>query len=49
MDNLIKWYLEVIKFLEKDLRIESEGWVASIMVVRSLGRKVSVDLMAKEF
>lgn len=47
VEDLIKWHPEVIKFLEKDLKVELEGWAASKMVVRSLGQRISMELVAE--
>lgn len=48
-EDLINRFLEVVKHLAEDLREESESWVASMVVVRSLGWSVLVDLVAREF
>lgn len=47
--DLIKWFSEVVDLLEEDLREESKGWAASVVVMRSLGQRVLVDLVAREF
>lgn len=48
-EDLIKWYLEVVELPEKDMGVGLKVWVVSAVVVRSVGRKVSLDLVATEF
>lgn len=49
MEELMRWFLEVVELSKKDMREESEGWVALAVVVRSLGQRVVVEMVEREF
>lgn len=38
-----------MRMADKDLRKKSESWAALTVVVRSLGKRVSTDLVARDF
>lgn len=47
--ELVRWFLEVVKLLEEEVRVKSEGWAVKVVVARSLGWRVSTEAMAREF
>lgn len=49
VEDLINRFLKVVKLSAEDLKKESESWASSAVVVRSLERRVSSDMMTKDF
>ncbi|XP_010937343.1 uncharacterized protein [Elaeis guineensis] len=49
MAKLIRWFSEVVKAPTEALRERTEQWAATVMVARSLGRCVSLELVVRDF
>lgn len=47
--ELARWFPKIMELLEEEVRLESEGWVAIAVVARSLGRRVVVDTMVRDY
>lgn len=49
VEDLINHFSKVVELSMEDLREESKSWMASTVVVRSLGRRILTDLVARDF
>lgn len=49
VEELVRWFSKMVDLLEEEVRVESEGWVASMVVVRSPGWMVAMEAVVKEF
>lgn len=39
----------MVKLSEEDLREESKGWATLVVLVRSLSRRVAMEMVARDF
>lgn len=39
----------MVEFPKEEVRVELEGWTALVVVARSLGRRVAMEVMARDF
>lgn len=49
VEELIRWFSEIMELLKEEERVESEGWATLAIVAKSLGRRVAVEMMVREF
>lgn len=47
--ELTQCFLKVVEFPEKEVRVETEGWMAKGLVARSFDWRVSAKVLACEF
>lgn len=47
--ELTQCFLEITELPKEEVRVETEGWTVEGLVKKSLGRRVSTEVMAHEF
>lgn len=47
--ELVQQFPTLVKLLEEEVRMESERWAAEVVVARSLGRRVSTEVVVRKF
>lgn len=47
--ELIRWFPEMVKLLEEEIKVESKGWASKVVVARNLGQRVSMEVMVHKF
>lgn len=49
VEELVRWFLEAVELPEDEIRVDTKGWAASVVVARSLGRRVAVKSVIRKF
>lgn len=49
VEELVRWFLKEVELSKEEVRVELDGWAASVVVTRNLGRRVVMKAVVKEF